>query len=81
MLLQTPQSTANETCTLDLGWETIQTHLDIRLLKYRARIAEGMMNGTNRNLLNSCIKAQKEANLNYERSCQEVLQKIQLLYP
>ena len=35
MLLQTPQSTANEACTLDLGWETIQTHLDIRLIRYR----------------------------------------------
>ena len=53
MLLNTPQSTANETCTLDLGWETIQTHLDIRLLKFRARIAEGQAQGKNRELLNS----------------------------
>lgn len=39
MLLETPQSTANETCTLELGWETIGTHLDIRLLRYRNRIS------------------------------------------
>ena len=38
-LLATPQSTANETCTTDLGWETMQTNLDIRTIKYRSRIA------------------------------------------
>ena len=39
MLLQTPQSTANETCTLDLNWQTVQTQMDIRLIKFRTRIA------------------------------------------
>ena len=68
-LLQTPKSTANETCTLDLNWQTVQTQMDIRLIKFRARIA-GAENGT---LLRACIEAQKQHNLGFERKCQQII--------
>ena len=62
MLLQTPQSTANETCTLDLNWQTVQTQMDVKLLKYRVRISQAE-NGT---LLRACIETQKKERLAYE---------------
>ena len=77
MLLQTPQSSANETCTLDLGWETIQTHLDIRLLRYRARLAEG----NNTRLMQSCIKVQADLKLNYERQCMAIMGRLEWRHP
>ena len=77
MLLHTPQSTANETCTLDLGWETMQTHLDLRLLRYRAKLAEGR----NSTLMQSCIKVQSDLKLSYERHCRDIIQRIGWGYP
>ena len=69
MLLNTPQSTANETCTLDLNWQRVQTQMDIKLLKFRSRI-EKAENGS---LLRACIEAQKADSLGYEQKCLSII--------
>ena len=43
--------------------------MDIKLLKYRARINQAE-NGT---LLRACIELQKKEQLAYERKCQEII--------
>ena len=52
MLLQTPTSTANETCIMDLGWETMETYFNIKLLKFRARLQQAK----NGSLIRACLE-------------------------
>jgi hypothetical protein len=72
-LLGTPSSTANECCTIDLGWETVQTHLEVRLLRFKARIERTARPGS---ILAACLATQKEYSLPFETHFQNILNKI-----
>ena len=71
-ILSTPQSTANETATIDLGWESLQAHTDIRLIKFKNRIQKADASS----LLGSCRELQRTRLLPFELRCNDIIESI-----